>query len=349
MGLRIAAIALALSCLIRLASPQTSLPDVRKAANYLAAAVQELQGNHGFSSKADFVSPDDDIDAGVVREDYASEKEDHSYQHSLHAQMIRSQHKPSQQYGPPPPQPPPAPSYPSPVYHHHPPASEKPPASEYPPQQYPPQQYPPQQYPPPQYPPQQYPPHQPESEAPPSDYHPEAVNGDVPPISKEELAALYDAAVQKGTQLDLANLPGGVEGLGDPSTGAMPGYYYYYYPIKDFPKKEEGMGNGDMKEEGNGMENGNGNEAKMVEPLFIAVAAFTGLSLLFMFSMIFLPKLGFFRSDNIGMLSKLAPDDLSGLTRVVLESVDGKDCDQRIACELGRVLRKLRMHDRPLR
>lgn len=67
------------------------------------------------------------------------------------------------------------------------------------------------------------------------------------PLSKEELAALYQAAVKKGAILDLAsmtsgsvkgiqalqNLFGGLNMNKDPAQEEQ-GYYYYFYPIKSF-------------------------------------------------------------------------------------------------------------------
>jgi len=66
-------------------------------------------------------------------------------------------------------------------------------------------------------------------------------------LSKEELAALYQAAVKKGAILDLASMTSGsVNGIqalqnlfGGLNTNKdhaqeEQGYYYYFYPIKNF-------------------------------------------------------------------------------------------------------------------
>lgn len=67
------------------------------------------------------------------------------------------------------------------------------------------------------------------------------------PLSKEELAALYQAAVNKGAILDLAsmtsgsvqgtqalqNLFGGLNMNKDHAQDEQ-AYYYYFYPIKSF-------------------------------------------------------------------------------------------------------------------
>ena len=69
------------------------------------------------------------------------------------------------------------------------------------------------------------------------------------PLSKEELAALYQAAVNKGAVLDLASMSSGtVQGMQAlqnlfglqmdknkiPASQEEQGYYYYFYPIKSF-------------------------------------------------------------------------------------------------------------------
>jgi hypothetical protein len=67
------------------------------------------------------------------------------------------------------------------------------------------------------------------------------------PLSKEELAALYQAALNKGAILDLANMASGsvkgtqalqnlFGGLNMDKNHAQDeqAYYYYFYPIKSF-------------------------------------------------------------------------------------------------------------------
>jgi len=70
------------------------------------------------------------------------------------------------------------------------------------------------------------------------------------PLSKEELAALYQTALKKGAILDLAsmtsgsvqgmhalqNLFGGLNMKKDHAQEEQ-GYYYYFYPIKSFDTK----------------------------------------------------------------------------------------------------------------
>jgi hypothetical protein len=87
---------------------------------------------------------------------------------------------------------------------------------------------------------------------------------------------------------------------------------------------------------------------KSVEPLFMAVAGFVGMALMFAFSVLFLPKFGNLRSRGISAL-KHAPDELSALTKLVLDGINGKDCTERIACEVGRAVREMKLDKRPIR
>jgi hypothetical protein len=87
---------------------------------------------------------------------------------------------------------------------------------------------------------------------------------------------------------------------------------------------------------------------KSVEPLFMAIAGFVGMALMFAFSVLFLPKFGNIRSRGISAL-KHAPDELAALTKLVLDGIDGKDCTERIACEVGRAVRKMQLDKKPIR
>lgn len=87
---------------------------------------------------------------------------------------------------------------------------------------------------------------------------------------------------------------------------------------------------------------------KSVEPLFMAIAGFVGMALMFAFSVLFLPKFGNLRPRGIAAL-KHVPDELATLTKLVLDGIDGKDCTERIACELGRAVRRMQLDKKPIR
>jgi hypothetical protein len=86
---------------------------------------------------------------------------------------------------------------------------------------------------------------------------------------------------------------------------------------------------------------------KSVEPLFMAVAGFVGMALMFAFSVLFLPKFGNLRSRGISALKHA--DEFSALTKLVLDGINGKDCTERIACEVGRAVRKMQLDKKPIR
>lgn len=90
------------------------------------------------------------------------------------------------------------------------------------------------------------------------------------------------------------------------------------------------------------------NEKKRVEPLFVAMSGFIGVALMFVVSVLFLPKL-VGKSRNGPQLKSDEPDDFSALTRLVMQAIHGKDCSARIACEVGQAMRKMRLDNKPLR
>ncbi|KAJ9580902.1 hypothetical protein L9F63_023917 [Diploptera punctata] len=198
------------------------------------------------------------------------------------------------------------------------------------------------------------------------------------PLSKQELAALYEAAVKKGAVLDIASMTSGsvqsMQALQNlfgmnmnknniPENNEEQGYYYYFYPIKSFEteqfKTNEKQQHAAPPPPNKPLSNMasmvptammviDGGSNKSVEPLFMAIAGFVGMALMFAFSVLFFPKFGNLRSRGITAL-KHAPDELAALTKLVLEGIDGKDCSERLSCEIGRAVRKLHLDKKPIR
>lgn len=85
-----------------------------------------------------------------------------------------------------------------------------------------------------------------------------------------------------------------------------------------------------------------------VEPLFVAMAGFVGVAVVFLSALMFIPRLPIQLLTSKSAL-KRAPDELATLTKLVTESIDGKDCSERIACEFGRAMRSMRVGSKPIR
>lgn len=155
-----------------------------------------------------------------------------------------------------------------------------------------------------------------------------------------------------------------VTGLGDiisPSDhGRLPGYYYYFYPIANLMENPElgdivnhtkamsikmppmSIKTAMMTKPGIMVKTPNGAQ-KNVEPLFIAMASFVGMAMMFILSILFMPKFGNIRSRDVAAL-KTAPDEILSLSSVIGEVIEGKDCSRRIACEVG-----MRLGNKPVR
>lgn len=85
-----------------------------------------------------------------------------------------------------------------------------------------------------------------------------------------------------------------------------------------------------------------------VEPLFVAMAGFVGVAVVFLSAMMFIPRLPIPALSSKSVL-KRAPEELATLTKLVTESIDGKDCSERIACEVGRAMRSMQVGTKPIR
>ncbi|XP_075218948.1 uncharacterized protein LOC142323338 [Lycorma delicatula] len=182
------------------------------------------------------------------------------------------------------------------------------------------------------------------------------------PLSKQELLALYHAALSKGTSLNVSTMPmltnSNEHDIINPSNqGTLPGYYYYFYPIKSFmnndtqhqQQQELGdMANMMMQTQGQGMVMP-GSPVKRFEPLFIAMASFVGVAMMFILSILFMPKFGNIRSDVAAVKEVTEEGDLSDLSKIVFEAIEGKDCSDRLACELGQAIRVMKLGSKPIR
>lgn len=86
-----------------------------------------------------------------------------------------------------------------------------------------------------------------------------------------------------------------------------------------------------------------------VEPLFVAMAGFVGVAVVFLSALILIPRFPVPILDVHKGVLKQAPEELASLTKLVAESIDGKDCTERITCEVGRAMRSLQVGNKPIR
>lgn len=89
-------------------------------------------------------------------------------------------------------------------------------------------------------------------------------------------------------------------------------------------------------------------QKKPVEPLFVAMAGFVSVAMIFMGAMIFLPKLLTPPSPVVGTLKK-GPQEIAALTKLAMEAMEGNDCTERIACEVGRAMKSFQVGSKPIR
>ncbi|XP_050527257.1 uncharacterized protein LOC126897587 [Daktulosphaira vitifoliae] len=148
-------------------------------------------------------------------------------------------------------------------------------------------------------------------------------------------------------------------GNGAQQEGTVPGYYYYFVPLnKDNPNALLNQGD---QFQANQNFNSNPNDLQQlfqdtqqsqvskpfVDPLFKAMAGFVGVAVVFLSAMIFIPHFGPLLHKK--SVLKRAPEEIATITKLVAESIDGKDCSERIACEVGRAMRSLQVGPKPIK
>lgn len=126
------------------------------------------------------------------------------------------------------------------------------------------------------------------------------------------------------------------------------GYNYFFYPLDNKVLQQIPQTTA-MSEPAEPAKPDNQAPAKSrVEPLFVAMAGFVGVAVVFLSALMFIPILPIHALTSKAAL-KRAPEELASLTKLVAESIDGKDCSERIACEVGRAMRSMRVGNKPIR
>ncbi|KAL3289465.1 hypothetical protein HHI36_022888 [Cryptolaemus montrouzieri] len=186
---------------------------------------------------------------------------------------------------------------------------------------------------------------------------------------------LVDAAVHEidSSDQDVYNPDHHNNNEDESSHGDETGYYYYYYPIKSFldgitsqsadedqhyshshksPSHHEVI---HIKPKPNynyhkhthqhnvkissTKASADGDKKNKLEPLFMAISGFLGMAVMFVLSVLVLPKFGLKATKPKGK------HDLGEIARIALLSIEGQDCTERFACELSKTARSLNLQE----
>lgn len=82
-------------------------------------------------------------------------------------------------------------------------------------------------------------------------------------------------------------------------------------------------------------------KSKALEPLFMAISGFIGMAIMFFLSVIVFPKLGIMKSRG----DKYNRNEVTSIARIALQAVEGQDCAERLACELGKTARAFNLYN----
>lgn len=77
-----------------------------------------------------------------------------------------------------------------------------------------------------------------------------------------------------------------------------------------------------------------------LEPLFMAISGFVGMAVMFVLSLVVLPKFGKPNNKKIVWPKTV---DMDELARLALNAIEGSDCRERFACELSKTARNFNM------
>ncbi|KAG5874260.1 hypothetical protein JTB14_028070 [Gonioctena quinquepunctata] len=202
-------------------------------------------------------------------------------------------------------------------------------------------------------------------------------------LTKGELAALYESAIAKGETLHLDGgdntfIHTAIHEIGGDNAPLVTknedtsGYYYYYYPIKSFIDEMTSQASSNLADFTHkskkpkdtttthrphyqyhshhhqhnitiSKEMTEDKKPKTLEPLFMAISGFIGMAVMFVLSMIVLPKFGS-KPSKKGVWAK-RDEHIEDFARLALNAIDGNDCTERFACELSKTARTFNLQD----
>ncbi|VVC43948.1 WD40/YVTN repeat-like-containing domain [Cinara cedri] len=200
-----------------------------------------------------------------------------------------------------------------------------------------------------------------------------------PQFMKNEFSDSQHKIVSQGPPQQISSVPPSnflspnlIEALSSESVkpdGTINGYNYFFYPLDNEALQQlqqqqqsqqqiqqyNNANNHEMQQQqqdnsmaGGGDQDNHAMTKPKVEPLFVAMAGFVGVAVVFLSALMFIPRLPIPVLGTKAAL-KRAPEELATLTRLVAESIDGKDCTERIACEVGRAMRSMQLDNKPIR
>ncbi|KAK4871621.1 hypothetical protein RN001_015745 [Aquatica leii] len=154
----------------------------------------------------------------------------------------------------------------------------------------------------------------------------------------------------------------------DHSAAESDGYYYYYYPLNSFMDNSHNHVQPDSHhhhiephietDKHNPYYHAHTHQhnvhitttksiidhdkKKAMEPLFMAMSSFIGMAVMFVLSILFLPKFGNFKSRGVKQESST---ELTNIVQIIFKAIEGDDCSERVLCEIGKAAKAFRVHD----
>ncbi|XP_053994481.1 uncharacterized protein LOC128884848 [Hylaeus volcanicus] len=146
--------------------------------------------------------------------------------------------------------------------------------------------------------------------------------------TRAQLAAMYKNALEKGSTMSLSSLTNALSAVEIPQatdtrvelSGKQPLYQYYFFPLKTFMsefKKDHGYKTIPAPAFDN-TEAAQTTQTQLSNPLFVAISTFVTMAIVFMMSVLFLPKL-----SQLDILhSRAIQDDFFHLSNIVTNAIE---------------------------
>lgn len=82
-----------------------------------------------------------------------------------------------------------------------------------------------------------------------------------------------------------------------------------------------------------------------LEPLFMAISGFIGMAVMFVLSVLVLPKFGSKPNKTKLLPIKKTDSDFEDFARLAIDAIENRECAERFACELSKTARTFNMQD----